>query len=260
MVELEVLVPDEVRDDACAVCGREPAVPTRFTAIEGYLFAYRFRRLARRLCRSCAIGAFREHQARTWSRGFWGVPALLIAPFLLLANVRRLRKALSGLDAPWPTGAGVEPGLRGRPVWTRIGPYVPLLVLIVVSVVTYRIVNTRVSVDHLATGACFDAPSGVTFGPGTGDVIVTERPCLEPHLHEVALRRTLDDPVGDPYPGLLELDDRAFNACIEGGLGEAIDRSLGVVYPTPRSWERGDRTITCVVSSRTGPVVGSLIE
>lgn len=260
MVELEVLVPEHVHADACAVCGREPAVPVRFSALEGYLVAFRVRRLARRLCRSCTIGAFREHQSRTWKRGFWGVPALVIAPFVLLANLRRVRRGLADLSDPRPTAAGVEPGLRGRPVWTRPGSYLPLVVAVVVGLVAYDVLTTRVSVDELAVGRCFDAPAGTTFGPGTGDVIVEPVACLEPHRHQVALRRRLDAPREALYPGLLELDEQAFGECLAGGLEEAVDRSLGVLYPTPRSWERGDRTVTCIVSSRTGPVVGSFID
>jgi hypothetical protein len=126
----------------------------------------------------------------------------------------------------------------------------------------YAITTSRVTVDGLEVGGCFDAPAGTSFGPGTGTVIVEPLPCLEPHLHQVAARREHPAAEGDRYPGLLDLDEEAFALCIDAvppEVGEAIDRALGVVYPTPRAWERGDRTVACIVSSRTGPVVGSLI-
>lgn len=263
MVELEVVVPDEVAADACAVCGRLPAAPARFTALEGYLVLFRRRSLARRLCRSCAVGAFREHQSRTWARGFWGVPAVLMAPFVLVANLRRLRACLWQLEPPRPTGAGVEPGLRGRPVWARPGPWVPVAVALVAAGVAYAITVSRVTVDGLEVGECFEAPAGTSFGPGTGTVIIDPVPCLEPHLHQVAARDDHPAVEGTRYPGLLDLDEEAFELCLDAvppEVGEAIDRALGVVYPSPRAWERGERTVTCIVSSRTGPVVGSLIE
>jgi hypothetical protein len=112
------------------------------------------------------------------------------------------------------------------------------------------------SVFALQVGTCFDEPTPV-------DGRIVEVPlvdCAQAHDHEVHALVTLEDGV---FPGSLEIVRHADEACVEHfedyvGVDYA-DSTYLVSYlaPSERSWELGDRTITCFLYDEQGPSIGS---
>ncbi|MEZ5491923.1 MAG: GYF domain-containing protein [Gammaproteobacteria bacterium] len=112
---------------------------------------------------------------------------------------------------------------------------------------SYRATSNFVSMAYLTTGACFDDPPGGYANSISG---VRSVPCDEPHDNEVyaSIEVELQD-----YPGNDFLDDYANTECIaqfEGFVGIDYDSSTLAVfplYPTPESWETGDRVVSCIL-------------
>jgi Domain of unknown function (DUF4190)/Septum formation len=84
-------------------------------------------------------------------------------------------------------------------------------------------------------------------------------PCDQPHLGEVFTNITVPD--GD-FPGdeaIESYQDRCHPALAEYFPPAVDDDSVGLylLFPTAESWQRGDRTVTCIATSDT-PRTGSL--
>lgn len=106
-----------------------------------------------------------------------------------------------------------------------------------------------------AVGQCFTRRGGGEIGEAN------TVPCADPHAYEVYARFTID---GDEYPGDAAVAERAQQGCIDaftafvGRLyGESV---LDDVYlsPTPKTWARGDRSVTCLVTDPAATTTGSL--
>ncbi|MFC6935067.1 septum formation family protein [Actinomadura yumaensis] len=103
----------------------------------------------------------------------------------------------------------------------------------------------RALVASLKVGDCFDG-----FGENKTGVLVTVRPCGEPHHGEVMARVRLAD---GPYPGDGAVRANARDAC-EARVAKAAAKSRYVdelsLYagsPNARLWKDGDREVTCVL-------------
>ncbi|MGH9251998.1 MAG: J domain-containing protein [Acidimicrobiales bacterium] len=122
----------------CDLCGCHPAHPVTLRGVTGMVLFWRWQAFRAELCRSCGVGMFREVQAASLVKGWWG----LIAP---LANI----VALSGnLLEYWRIKASPAPAARdpqvvtplpgpvtpGRPVLGRAGPWAAVSVVAVVAV------------------------------------------------------------------------------------------------------------------------------
>ena len=114
-----------------------------------------------------------------------------------------------------------------------------------------------VTFDDVELGDCTaEIPEGVTL-------TVTLLPCDEPHEGEVYATFELS---GDDYPGADEVERFALG----GRQREAVaalppdDETLyDLVYlaPSQQTWDKGDRTVSCVLSDPTGkPLVGAVLE
>jgi hypothetical protein len=109
---------------------------------------------------------------------------------------------------------------------------------------------------ELTVGDCFD-------GPDIPDESFTIPlvPCDEPHVSEVFAVTEL--PEGE-WPGLAEVDEQAFDFCIEQFttfVGEPYEDSSLFAWPsipTEESWYYGDRVVACVVEPGQGTVTGTL--
>ena len=87
-------------------------------------------------------------------------------------------------------------------------------------------------------------------------------PCSEPHEGEVYATFELS---GSDYPGGREIERFALGGCQREAVAALPpdDETLyDLVYlaPSQQTWERGDRTVSCVLSDPTGkPLVGSVV-
>lgn len=110
----------------CDVCGVYPAKFVQFSSIVGMLLFWRTRRLRVELCRSCGVSMFREVQAETLTKGWWGIFFAYVAnTWAVVANLVWIRRHVrrvgepEGRDArvvsPMPPGLPLSPPLHRRP-------------------------------------------------------------------------------------------------------------------------------------------------
>lgn len=133
-------------DGECRFCGATPATDARFIAMTSVVVFYVLSTLRGWMCRSCGLATFREQQARTLVRCWWGV-SFIGAPLMLLANWLRLRRVLR-LDPPRPTAGVAAPAAGpldpGKPVLARpagiVGILLGAVALLVVAFVVVSIV------------------------------------------------------------------------------------------------------------------------
>jgi hypothetical protein len=77
--------------DECALCGWRPAGLLTLRTTAGLLLWWRWHRLAETVCRDCGEAAYCEAQARSMTRGWWGI----FAPIANLINMFRNRTELA---------------------------------------------------------------------------------------------------------------------------------------------------------------------
>ncbi|MYU28458.1 hypothetical protein GTW30_10415 [Streptomyces sp. SID7810] len=152
----------------CEVCGAMPAAPVTVRGHQGMLVLMRFLRRQGVLCRTCGLAVFRQMQADTLVRGWWGPLSVVITPITLLVNLGALSR-LRRLPAP-ATAAWRPPLDPGRPVLRRPAGFfalIPLagLAMLLIALPVLVVVGTSseptgVRVHHrqnrepLAVGAC----------------------------------------------------------------------------------------------------------
>ncbi|KQS17669.1 septum formation family protein [Frigoribacterium sp. Leaf186] len=115
-------------------------------------------------------------------------------------------------------------------------------------------------VDGLDVGTCFTV--GDLGREGTGDVETAS--CDEAHDEEAYLVGELD---GGEFPGGLEVFDEASAQCdaaFADYVGASYDESLvdyGVLAPTEKGWDDGERSVVCYLytygTTRVGSLAGS---
>jgi hypothetical protein len=115
----------------------------------------------------------------------------------------------------------------------------------------------RTDVLELAVGDC-TATGGATRVTATVPVV----DCDEPHDGEAYALITLDDA---EFPGAEAVTDRAVEECTAEfaafiGIDYAASKlDFAYYYPTPTSWERGDRDILCIAfDPASATVTGTL--
>ncbi|MFI2760202.1 LppU/SCO3897 family protein [Streptomyces echinatus] len=133
-----------------------PAAPVTVRGHQGMVVVMRFLRRRGVLCRTCGLAVFRQMQADTLVRGWWGVLSMLITPVVLLLNLG----ALSGIRRlPPPATAAWRPPLDpGRPVLRRPAGLFALIPLGGLAI-------PLVAVPVLMVSGTSKEPSGVHFTP-----------------------------------------------------------------------------------------------
>jgi hypothetical protein len=116
--------------------------------------------------------------------------------------------------------------------------------------------------EDLVVGDCFDP-----IADNDDDSLLAGqiRACDSRHLMEVVGTPDFEEPLGEPYPGIPEIDRRAEEACrlaFREYVGVDFDdsRLAATFYSPPEEfWLAGDRSILCVVTSTTaGPLTRSV--
>ncbi len=117
--------------------------------------------------------------------------------------------------------------------------------------------TAEVRFEDVRLGDCTaEIPEGVTL-------TVRVLPCGEPHEGEVYATFELS---GDDYPGSEEVERFSLGGCQREAVAALPpdDETLyDLVYlaPSEQTWERGDRTVSCILSDPTGePLVGSVVK
>jgi hypothetical protein len=115
-----------------------------------------------------------------------------------------------------------------------------------------------VGVLELHIGDCVQLPDAVEVASVEGV------PCADYHDAQVYTQFPL---AGSSYPGASTAEQQAGQGCYErwsAALGttyeDDFDRDFTTLYPTPGSWDAGDRTVSCLVVAIDGlPVTGSAL-
>jgi len=155
-----------------------------------------------------------------------------------------------------PYGAGPYGQSAGNPYVTpkksRKGLYIALAVLAVVMLLGVGVVVIGV-IALKDTTIATDVKLGDCITEVPTDTRVITLPtidCAEPHSGEVYA--VIDMPEGN-YPGQAKIDQYQ-NKCPEElntfAPDAMTDDSVGiyVLYPTPETWEGGDRAVTCIAT------------
>jgi hypothetical protein len=113
----------------CAYCGNGPAAEATFRQHTGMVLWMKTEAARGPFCRDCGFFSFRASQAHTLLLGWWGVLSLVIAPILLIRNLRD-RRRIAALG-PVVAASGRPPANPGFPLYQRpaiLGMFLPLLV------------------------------------------------------------------------------------------------------------------------------------
>lgn len=156
-----------------------------------------------------------------------------------------------------PAGSGVLPKKKTAPVREILGGVALLIFLVVIGIGLFpRILggfSNLPAINEFTPGTCF-----VVEGSGT----FSDTPCLVPHDGEVV--GSGDWSEGDDYPGASQLEDWANVVCVEQfttfvGIDPGdSELDLGILYPSPSSWEEGDRRAICAVQFLDLPETGTV--
>ncbi|MFB3739790.1 MAG: J domain-containing protein, partial [Candidatus Velamenicoccus archaeovorus] len=126
----------------CSVCGHAPVANVTLKEGVGFVLFRQVRTVSGDLCRDCGIAMFREAQAGTLLKGWWGFIAFFANVLYVLQNAAA-RQALGRLAPPRRTPRSrltprSRPLVPGRPVWQRAGFLLSagLAVLIVIGTVS----------------------------------------------------------------------------------------------------------------------------
>lgn len=156
-----------------------------------------------------------------------------------------------------PAGSEILPKRSSVPIKEMAGGVALLIFLVVIGIGLYPRIfggfSNLPAINDFGAGTCF-----VIEGPGN----FSDTPCAVPHDGEVV---GAGDWTGIPdYPGAADLETWANMVCIEqftqfvGIDPDASELDLGVLYPSPSSWQEGDRRAICAVQFTDGPESGSV--
>lgn len=168
------------RRRTCEICGRAPALVIDARKFTGYALVGRSTFWKGNACRDCATTQYREGLSHCLLRGWWGVLALPVNPFMILKNALGLRAAGRlgepqgrPLADPLPS---VAPVLRRPTSW--IGLAVPVLVVAAVVAGVVALGDDEPPGEDFAVGDCIDLPDSGLARPSVV-------PCGTRHRAEV---------------------------------------------------------------------------
>ena len=140
----------------CQICGRWPTTEVAFESNAGFLLRRVRYNFAGRVCKHCAIGVFREFQARNVAFGWWSLIGWFATWFYLVGNLIQYRR-LRTLRSPEPNNPVIERMLKGRPVLLR-----PSVIIVWVLVAAFIIVSNIANSDANISRSDADGPERST--------------------------------------------------------------------------------------------------
>lgn len=187
-------------DGECELCGAYPSRLLRLRGTRGLILARREIKIESQMCRPCGRSMFREVQADTLARGWWGIgSALLTIPYLLL----NLLSMLSHRRTPAPLGRATNvitpfpPDLPAAPpVLRRPGPVIATLFVMTLLVAAFAAGQTPQVTEDTSDPqeAVSPEPSGVTPSGGTSESAPTLPSPVGLCITATAEVRKCDDP------------------------------------------------------------------
>lgn len=188
VADVPAWVPTGGPGTACQVCGRAPTQPFSYRANAGFLVFRQSYEFEGNLCKHCAVGTYREFQARNIARGPWGFISFFAAIIYLFTNLWAVRAARA-MDPPMAYHPTADGDLRGRPVFLR--PTVLAAIAVVAFFFYYNITSpapVTEAVGDWSTGSCIaqagdadlvypvECGSGMTIG-WVATTVATDASC-----------------------------------------------------------------------------------
>jgi hypothetical protein len=136
---------------ACQLCGSTPAANMTIHEHNGRILWMVHKTYKGPFCRDCGTAMFREHQNGTLFQGWFGMFSFFITPITLLLNLvawERLRALGPPQRDPQTKSRIPSPLNPGKPLLSRVGPYVA--VVVVAGVATILLLNPADSRTPLA--------------------------------------------------------------------------------------------------------------
>jgi hypothetical protein len=125
---------------ACRLCGSTPAARVTIHEHNGRIAWMVHKQNKGPFCRDCGIALFRQHQNSTMYQGWFGFFSFFLTPLTLLINLvtwLRLRSLAPPHREASVTSRIPAPLNPGKPLLSRIGPYVALAVAVFVGSILY---------------------------------------------------------------------------------------------------------------------------
>jgi uncharacterized membrane protein YgcG len=142
-----------------------------------------------------------------------------------------------------------------------------LVALFVVLAVIGALDEGNTDVQDIKVGQCFNTVGSSLSdygGNGRRSTTVDVVSCHDEHDAEAYAVFTLDQDLGNDYPGVDRISDISNDKCASYADGYLGDQTLGEgmdIYfymPPEAGWNRGDRAVTCFFGSSDGKVTGSV--
>lgn len=173
---------------------------------------------------------------------FLFVPSLLAV--ILGAQARKSRKPPAPSDGRGKATAGLILGVIG--------------LILGASLIAFSFAkgSTSTQPSDLKTGQCVKLPTSGVAGKVISTVPVVS--CSKPHNGEVAAKVNDPSPKGTTYPGSADLSDRAGTQCRPVAVqyvaadADVANLSIITISPDSKSWNRGNRSIECIVQYTDG--------
>jgi hypothetical protein len=125
---------------ACQLCGSSPAANMTIHEHNGRVFWMVHKTYKGPFCRDCGMAMFREHQNSTLFQGWFGMFSFFITPITLLLNLvawERLRALGPPHRDPQVKSRIPAPLSPGKPLLSRVGPYVAVVVVAGVAMILF---------------------------------------------------------------------------------------------------------------------------
>ena len=153
----------------CQICDRWPTTEVAFESNAGFLLRRVRYSFAGRVCKHCAIGVFREFQARNVAFGWWSLIGWFATWFYLVGNLIQHRR-LRALKTPEPSDPVIERMLKGRPVLLR--PSVIIVWLLVAGfIIVSNIADSDANSPRSEVGSSGRSATQTVFGWNTSSCV-----------------------------------------------------------------------------------------
>ncbi len=137
--------------------------------------------------------------------------------------------------------------------------FVAIPILVVLSLTT-NLLAPSIQPNDLNVGDCVQRTGLATSGEPQQVAGVKTASCERAHYGEVFYQGALTGTVRPNQTDLsADVSDRCF-AQVPSGVPSSDDLYIEFFYPSADSWQKGDRSFTCVIVSEGDPLVGHLVD
>lgn len=251
----------ESKAPVCYACGGAPASVIKLESASSRIIYWKYGKIKTVLCAKCAEVAYYENQVKTLILGWWGPISALATVWITVANRFRISKHRRDIPSIVTSeGTFVRPRLKAHTNLAAVGCS---LVALVIIIAIGAGANSEPARDAQIGDCILSVPIAATATPIASVEVV---PCSSSHSWQVIYTGTLSDSVFNQTV----IDQEALNFCkqqINSSYQswntqlqtEYENATSYIFYPSSDSWNRGDRTIDCLIGSPSQSFSDSVI-